>query len=727
MSGNIKGITIEFRGETTKLDAALRKINSEANKTQRELTSINKALKFNPTSVDLWRQKQQVLNEKIKQTEERQQTLKDALKKMDDSGISHESEEYRRFQRELIETESKLKTFKAQLREIGNVKLKALSEQFKKVGGQIKEVGGKLTRNITMPIAAVYGASIKAAMTYGDSIAKVATIADQSQVPIKTLSNEILNLSNESGKGASELAEATYQALSASVETKNVSGFVRQATGLAKAGFLETADAVDVLTTVINAYGKSAEDADEIANMLIQTQNDGKTTVNELAQNMGQVIPTASALNIPLEQLAASYVMLTKQGINTANSTTQLRAMFNELSKDGSNVSKILKDQTGKSFGQLMQEGWSLGDVLKVLNESVDGNGEAFKNLWGNTRAGQGALALVNGGLEEFNEEAAKMLDSTGNVDKALSELATPGAAARKALNQLVNVGIQIGDVLAPYIEKASQALQWLVDKFNKLSPTAQKTIVIIGAIAAAIGPVLTIIGTLTSGIGSVIGLIGKVIPMISGLGSTVGLLSSGALLPIIAVIGAVVAWGIILYKNWDTIKAKAIELKNKVVTAFNELKSKMASVWKAITTPITNAVNTIRNAINKIKSIVNNAHLKLPKFKLPHFKISGGKLPWGIGGKGTAPKISVDWYAEGGIFNKATLAGIGEAGPEAVVPLDTLWNKLDNIAKASAANNEGITINVYASPHMNVDELARRIEIRLATLQRQKRATYGI
>ena len=727
MSGNIKGITIEFRGETTKLDAALRKINSEANKTQRELTSINKALKFNPTSVDLWRQKQQVLNEKIKQTEERQQTLKDALKKMDDSGISHESEEYRRFQRELIETESKLKTFKAQLREIGNVKLKALSEQFKKVGGQIKEVGGKLTRNITMPIAAVYGASIKAAMTYGDSIAKVATIADQSQVPIKTLSNEILNLSNESGKGASELAEATYQALSASVETKNVSGFVRQATGLAKAGFLETADAVDVLTTVINAYGKSAEDADEIANMLIQTQNDGKTTVNELAQNMGQVIPTASALNIPLEQLTASYVMLTKQGINTANSTTQLRAMFNELSKDGSNVSKILKDQTGKSFGQLMQEGWSLGDVLKVLNESVDGNGEAFKNLWGNTRAGQGALALVNGGLEEFNEEAAKMLDSTGNVDKALSELATPGAAARKALNQLVNVGIQIGDVLAPYIEKASQALQWLVDKFNKLSPTAQKTIVIIGAIAAAIGPVLTIIGTLTSGIGSVIGLIGKVMPMISGLGSTVGLLSSGALLPIIAIIGLVVAAFILWKKKGDEIKAGFVNMKNSLVATFNDLKAKVASVFKAITTPITNAVNTIRNAINKIKSIVNNAHLKLPKFKLPHFKISGGKLPWGIGGKGTAPKISVDWYAEGGIFNKATLAGIGEAGPEAVVPLDTLWNKLDNIAKASAANNEGITINVYASPHMNVDELARRIEIRLATLQRQKRATYGI
>ena len=678
MSGNIKGITIEFRGETTKLDAALRKINSEANKTQRELTSINKALKFNPTSVDLWRQKQQVLNEKIKQTEERQQTLKDALKKMDDSGISHESEEYRRFQRELIETESKLKTFKAQLREIGNVKLKALSEQFKKVGGQIKEVGGKLTRNITMPIAAVYGASIKAAMTYGDSIAKVATIADQSQVPIKTLSNEILNLSNESGKGASELAEATYQALSASVETKNVSGFVRQATGLAKAGFLETADAVDVLTTVINAYGKSAEDADEIANMLIQTQNDGKTTVNELAQNMGQVIPTASALNIPLEQLTASYVMLTKQGINTANSTTQLRAMFNELSKDGSNVSKILKDQTGKSFGQLMQEGWSLGDVLKVLNESVDGNGEAFKNLWGNTRAGQGALALVNGGLEEFNEEAAKMLDSTGNVDKALSELATPGAAARKALNQLVNVGIQIGDVLAPYVEKAAQAIQWLVDKFNSLSPEAQKTIVVIGAIAAAIGPLLTIVGTLTSGIGSVIGLIGKVIPMISGLGSTVGLLSSGALLPIIAVIGAVVAWGIILYKNWDTIKAKAIAFKDTVVQAFNDFKTKVTTTFNniknAIITPFQTAIDTVKRLIDKVKGWfpIKVGNL-LSGLKLPHFKLSG---EFSLKNK-TVPHLSVDWYANGGIFDSPTIAGIGEAGPEAVVPLDRFWDEL--------------------------------------------------
>lgn len=679
MAGNIKGITIEFRGETTKLDAALRKINSEANKTQRELTSINKALKFNPTSVDLWRQKQQVLNEKIQQTEERQRTLKDALKKMDDSGISHESEEYRRFQRELIETESKLKVFKAQLREIGNVKLKALSEQFKKVGKTSTDVGGKLTRNVTAPIAAAYGASIKAAMTYGDSIAKVATIADQSQVPIKTLSNEILNLSNESGKGASELAEATYQALSASVETKNVSGFVRQATGLAKAGFLDTADAVDVLTTVINAYGKSAEDADEIANMLIQTQNDGKTTVNELAQNMGQVIPTASALNIPLEQLAASYVLLTKQGINTANSTTQLRAMFNELSKDGSNVSKILKEQTGKSFGQLMQDGMSLGDVLKILNDSVDGNGEAFKNLWGNTRAGQGALALVNGGLEEFNEEAAKMLDSTGNVDKALSELATPGAAARKALNQLVNAGIQIGDVLAPYVEKAARAIQWLMDKFNSLSPEAQKTIVVIGAIAAAIGPLLTIVGTLTSGIGSVIGLIGKVIPMISGLGSTVGLLSSGALLPIIAVIGAVVAWGIILYKNWDTIKAKAIAFKDTVVQAFNDFKTKVTTTFNniktAIITPFQTAIDTVKRLIDKVKGWfpIKVGNL-LSGLKLPHFKLSG---EFSLKNK-TVPHLSVDWYAQGGIFNSPTIAGIGEIpGGEAVVPLDRFWDEL--------------------------------------------------
>lgn len=614
MSGTIKGITIEFRGETTSLDKALRKISSEANKTQREMTSINKALKFNPTSVDLWRQKQQVLNEKIKQTEERQKTLKDALKKMDDSGISHESEEYRRFQRELIETESKLKTFKAQLREIGNVNLRAMSEQFKEMGNKLTSAGQAM-RGISTAAAAVTAAIGAAAV--------------------------------KSGKWA------------------------------------------DDLNTMSKVYSISTTDLQKYA-------------------------AAADLVDVSVETIAKSHVKLEKQMLAASKGTGASAEAFEALGVSVTNADGSLRSgdsvwqDTIKALGSLENETERdayamqlMGRSASELNPLIEDNGETYKMV---------ADTMAKYGLDYVDQDT---LNKANQFNDSLDTMKLLGTTA---FNQMAT---QLSAYLAPAMQKAVDLVGKLAAWFSKLSPETQTIIVAISGVVAVLAPLLIGLGKVSFAISSIMSLAATLGPIIGGLAGPIGIA--------IAVFAALVAAGVLVYKNWDTIKAKAIELKNKVVTAFNELKSKMASVWKAITTPITNAVNTIRNAINKIRSIVNNAHLKLPKFKLPHFKISGGKLPWGIGGKGTAPKISVDWYAEGGIFNKATLAGIGEAGPEAVVPLDTLWNKLDNIAKASAANNEGITINVYASPHMNVDELARKIEIRLATLQRQKRATYGI
>ena len=748
MAGNIKGITIQFDADITPFDKAIRNMEKNISKFDKELRQINNALKFNPTSVDLWRQKQQVLTQKIEETRNKLQSLKDQQAAMDAAGVDKNSEEYRKLQREIIETEGKLKTFNAQLKAIGNADLRALGEKFKKIGDQITKAGEAMSKYITAPIVGGFTASAKAALTYGDAIAKMSTIADESQVPVEQLKKQILQLSNETGKGSTELAEAAYQALSASVETKDVMGFLGDATGLAKAGFLETADAVDVLTTIINAYGYSASDANMIANQLIQTQNDGKTTVNELAQAMGQVIPTASALNIPLEQLNAAYVSLTKQGINTANSTTYLNGMFTELADGGSTVSEILQNKTGKTFGQLMKEGYTLGDVMQILNDSVNGDSEAFLNLWGNTRAGKGALALLNGGVEEFNAEALQMANSTGNIEEALDKLSTPGAKARKALNSLVNAGIQIGDVLAPYIEKAVTFIQGLLDKFNELSPSTQKIIVAVAAVAAAIGPLLVVIGTLISSIGSIMIMGPVLLGMLSGIAPVI--------LIVIGVITLLVAVGVTLYKNWDTIKQYAGMLKDWLINTWtaiktgitntvNALKATITNIWNGIKTGITNTVNALKATItniwngiklaifnvvrsvvqkvvgdfgvlknnvssiwNSIKSAITNpistaynivkgwiSKLKnlfplhvgkiMTGLKVPHIKVSGGKAPFGIGGKGSAPSINVDWYAQGGIFTRPTLlsngnrlAGVGEDGPEAVLPISKLQEMVD-------------------------------------------------
>ena len=160
---------------------------------------------------------------------------------------------------------------------------------------------------------------------------------------------------------------------------------------------------------------------------------------------MGQVIPLASAYGVNIENLAASYAQLTKNGVATAQAGTYLKSMLNELGDSGSDVGEILKSKTGKSFGQLMNDGMSLGDVLGILNDSVNGDSEALAGLWSSSEAGTGALSILSSGVGAFNDELGNMQDSTGNVADALETLSTPSAKAQESLNAVKNAGIELG------------------------------------------------------------------------------------------------------------------------------------------------------------------------------------------------------------------------------------------------------------------------------------------
>lgn len=353
-------------------------------------------------------------------------------------------------------------------------------------------LGLQMAAALSLPLMAAGKQAVQLASDYRDAVAKVFTISDSSAIGDSQLSRELLDLSTATGRSASEIADAAYQALSASVDTEHVVGFVGDAVKLAKAGFLDTAGAVDVLTTIINAYGMSAEDAEKISGRLVATQNLGKTTVNELASSMGQVIPTAAAYNVGLDDLSSAYVILTKQGINTANATTMLNGMMTELAKDGTDVSKILKEKTGKTFGQLMSDGKNLGEVLQILNDSVGGNSEAFANLWGEVRASKGALAIANAGTAEYNDAMAAMEQSTGLVGEALEKLDTPSAKAQRAMNAFNNTLILIGDeilgALEPALSALAQGAQAVYKWFSELDEGTKHLIIGLAGVTAGVG-----------------------------------------------------------------------------------------------------------------------------------------------------------------------------------------------------------------------------------------------
>lgn len=501
-----------------------------------------------------------------------------------------------------------------------------------KIGSVMKTAGNKITGlgKAIAPVSAVLTgaltASTKSASDFQNGMAKMSTLFDTSKTSVSDLSKEFLTLSNKTGLSASELAEAGYQALSAGQSVDKVGKFVETAGNLAKAGFTSTTTAVDVLTTTMNAYGKSAGSADQIANKLVRTQNLGKTTVDELASAMGKVIPTASSMGVNINNLTSGYVSLTKQGIATAEATTYMNSMFNELGDSGTTLGGVIKEKTGKSFQECMNSGMSLADVLQITKQYADENGIAYNELWSSAEAGKAGLAILNGGVDEFNKTVETMASDTDDVGEALEKLETPSVKAHKAINQIKNSGIELGTAfigaLAPTLEKVCGVVEKATTWFSSLDEHTKTMIATAMGIGAVASPVLIIGGKIISGIGSMVGKIGTAISTISSLSGSVGGLSGvlGAITSpiglVVVAITALIAIFVALYNTnedfrntvqsaWATIKetiSTVIEAVKELISAFIQLVKQAWDAWGQ------DIINVVTNAFNYISTFIDSA-----------------------------------------------------------------------------------------------------------------------
>ena len=386
----------------------------------------------------------------------------------------------------------------------------ALGKSFEQAGAKMQDVGGKmvgvgtsLTKSVTLPLTALGIGAFKSASDFETAMAKVGTIADTTQKPLSAMEKEVRNVAKTYGTSANEIAEATYQAISAGVDTGKSVEFVANANKLAIGGFTDVTTAVDVVTTAINAYGLEADDAAHISDVLVQTQNKGKTSVGELAGSLGKVIPTANAYGVSLEQLGQAYSVMTAGGVKTADSTTLINAMLNELGKSGSGSARILKDQTGKSFAELSAEGLSLRDVLQVVSDGAEMQGDSFQDVFSSSEAAKGGLILLGTEQDAYNTSLEEFNNASGDTNAAYAKMAdTAGqklaVAMAKAKDSFIAVGQTLLTILVPYIEKAGAAIEKFGAWFGGLSAPMQNTIISIAGVAAAIGP-------LTVGIGSML------------------------------------------------------------------------------------------------------------------------------------------------------------------------------------------------------------------------------
>lgn len=300
----------------------------------------------------------------------------------------------------------------------------------------------------------------EALVDFGKEAIKQSAVAETAFSKVQTLLSDGTDMdayfktikqgSMETGVSLSDFSEAVYQAISASVDQADAVRFTTQAIKLSRGGFTDAATAVDILTTAINAYGLEASDATSIADMLITTQNLGKTTVDELAQAMGRVIPTAKAFGVDMVTLNSAYAVMTKNGIATAETTTYLSGMLNELGKSGTTASNVLKEKTGMSFTQLMNSGYSLTDVLTILQNEADRAGIALSDMFGSQEAGK-AANVISSNLADMNDIMGQMAESAGAVEKANATVTdTVEAKWEKLKNNLSVHMAEIGDAMKP-------------------------------------------------------------------------------------------------------------------------------------------------------------------------------------------------------------------------------------------------------------------------------------
>lgn len=523
--------------------------------------------------------------------------------------------------------------------------LESSSKELKQAGDAFKNIGKTMVAGIAVPYATAMTMLGKSYIELESSIAKIDTLTSDG-FDLDKYTQDLFDASRATGIDTSTFSENVYTALTASIPEDMVMEFSMVAHKLATGGFTNEANAIDVLTTAINAYGFEVTDAMRISDLLIGTQDRGKTTVDELGKHLGDVIPIASDNNVSFEQLSASMALLTRNGIGTARATTYVRSMLQELGRTGSRSDEALRELTGKGFRGLMEEGRSLSDVLLILDKHAGDNGLTLQDMFGNIRAGTGAMALLSGEGKDLNELIDYMGDVSGRTDQNFDKMSdTLEYRLNKAFNDIKVSGQEIALSLAPVWETVAEVMEDVADSVKKLadwfvglSDTSKRFIVIGGLVASVLSVLVLVFGIFLGALGKITGSFadlikffskgsdgvsgfGKVVKALGGIFKAVGvgigavlkgvggmfkglwivikgvggllaggLKSLGALImahPLIAlgVLIAVVVGAVI--KNWDTLGPYFKQFWDNIASWFSEAWAGIADFFSSITESI--------------------------------------------------------------------------------------------------------------------------------------------
>ena len=608
-ASRIKGITIEIGGDTTKLQTALKGVNTEIRNTQAQLKDVEKLLKLDPGNTELLAQKHKLLGDAVKETKEKLETLKTAAeqaeKALNDGTIS--KDQYDALQREIIETENELKRLEEQANQSATAlqKISATGEKLKDVGSSIEGAGKKLLP-VTATVTALGTASVKTAADFEAAMSKVAAVSGASGKELEYLTAKAREMGSKTKFSASEAAEAMNYMAMAGWKTEDMLSGIEGVMNLAAASGEDLATTSDIVTDALTAFGLSAQDSGHFADVLAAASSNANTNVSMMGETFKYCAPIAGALGFSVEDTAEAIGLMANAGIKSTQAGTSLRTIMTNLSGEvkicGENIGEVTVATTNAD-GSMRD----LSDILADCRTAFSGLSESEKaaaaeSLVGKNamsgflalmNAGEGDIAKLSGAIDNCNGAAQSMADTmNNNLEGQLTILKS----------QLQELAISFGEILLPAVKKIVGWVQGFIDVLNSLPDGVKETIVTVALIAAALGPVLVIIGKIITAVGTIMTIVPKVVGVIKAVKTAFLALNATMLAnPIVLIIAAIVALVAAFIYLWNTneeFRQFWIDLwediKEIAVAVWEGLKEFFSAAWEAIRT----TAETVWNAI---------------------------------------------------------------------------------------------------------------------------------
>ena len=559
--------------------------------------------------------------------------------------------QYQNLQAEIANTEEELRRLGGTWGAVG-AEFEAIGSKMQSVGDSLKSVGDTLTQKVTMPIAAIAGASVKVAADFESSMSQVAAtmgftvdqLNDKSSEASKTM-EQLSEFAQEMGKttafSASEAADAlNYMAL-AGYDAETSMEMLPTVLNLAAAGGIELASASDMVTDAQSALGLTLDETATMVDQMAAAASNGNTSVAQLGEAMLQIGATAANMTGGTQELSTALTVLADNGIKGAEGGTKLRNIILSLqdaAKDGAvdfgNFSVSVYDSEGNLRG--------VTDIMQDLQSNLEGMNQESKDAIISGVFNKQDLAAANAMLQTSSErydELAKSIGDSAGAAQQMADVQLDNFQGQLTLlkSALEGVGIDIGTIIMPYLQKFVEKIQSLVDWFSNLDAKSQDLIVKAGLIVAAIGPILSIAGSIVGTIGKIsssIGTIVKIIPTVISVVSTIGTVITGTLipaiagvvtailpfLPLIAAVAAAIAAVILVITHWaeitDFIKEKWAILTEFLATATEQIQTffvehfgiigqLFATKIEIIKTVITTSVNVIKILLQTTGQII--------------------------------------------------------------------------------------------------------------------------